>query len=62
MKVGIKMGGHRIHLAPNRYQWWPCVSMVMKFVLNKMWAISSLALDALYSQDELCPMKSVSLS
>jgi hypothetical protein len=55
------MGGHGIHLAPNRYHWWPCVSMVMNFELHKMWVISSLALDAPYSQEQ-CSMKSVSLS
>lgn len=53
---------HGIHMAPNRYQWWPCVSMVMKVGLRKMWVISSLALDALYSQEDLCSMKSVSVS
>lgn len=62
IKVDIKLGGHGIHLAANRYQLWPCVSMVMNFGLHKMWAISSLTLDALYSQEELYSMKSVSLS
>jgi len=56
------MGGHGIRLAPNRYQWWPCVSIVMNFGLHKMWIISLLALVALYSQEQLCSMKAVSLS
>jgi len=56
------MGGHGIYLSQNMYQWWPCVSMVMNFGLHKMWVISSLALDDLYSQEQLCSMKSVSLS